>query len=649
MAEYFADISALGNEYQAYTDVPTTWAVPQDGSGRAGPGHAAAVPVAEVTFAAVPTTGACSVYGVTVTLTGVLSAASTAAAATALASSINATTTATGATVCQALLPLNRFVYARVKPGGGANDSIVQIMSRIAGADLNYNGGANASARVTNTFNNTAMTSPVDFAGGADGPFAYMYNVATVFGKSAGLTGTSLPSYGLLFNGTPGPSSPGLSDLVHVRTKRSGSDLTDAAWHTAGTMQAWLAQRNYLFDNGTVWSGDNGVYTATFKTYSTTGSECAIYVNTVVSFESRSQYGFVLQVGSTSWAATTFYGLRMLTNSFLTFRKCKFQESSDNIGMGYLAGAGTVAAQARADLSDSMSVFRGTGKRVWNLSANGTANSQCVMNGHVVLVVAATGTIAGLVSLGTNGNGTVEWIGGSISDSNGIYKCTNPVWLASSFAGQVVVDGVVGITDAAVGFPSSPTSTQRFLWNSPEGANKAFRLETPAYSVDWKGDGTFPYCGAAADLRGVNWSHRVTWTDAPSMRNSVTPLRLSRFYRSVAATKTITLELYIPDASTIRLDELVFAVSYMDSTDVWRNECVGGVGSQVLDDTRGAVLSSSTASWTANGVAAHSAKKLELTTAYPIKSGSEIVTRLSFCAPKSPAIVIYVSPELGVA
>lgn len=664
MAEYYCDISAVGQEYQAYAAAPTWGAgaadkpLPMDGSGKAGPGHSAAVAIAEIQITVLPADGnALAIAGATLTAKTTAAAknqwtigASIAACITNLRDLINTAGTGTAqcdaavsASVCALALALPYWQFARVKPG---TTDTLQIATRIAGADLNH--ASNSAVAITSSGWATPPTI-TQFAGGADGPFAYLYNTATIFGKSAGMTGTSYPQYGLFFAIAPGPSNPVLSDVIHCRTKRSGSNLAQGTWLTTGTINAWWQARSYLMDNGTVWSGDNGALTATFKTNSTTGNENYLGMASSVSFVSRGTNNFVLEVGSTAWAATQFGAFKAGGTNVLQFVRCKFAETSDNIGNGYVCRSGSAVNNVKADLSMSTSEFRGNSKPIFGPGANGCLNYSCVMNGHTVIVVAATTTLAAVIVFSTNTTGNVEWIGGEIRDTNGVYRCANPVSFASGVQAEAVIDGVVGVTDASASFTASATNIGKLVWNSPEGPNKGYRLETPRFAVDWKGDGTFPYAGAAADMRGVNWSHRVTWTSVPSPTFSVTPLRLSRFFRSASAIKTITLEIYVPDATTIYLDELALAVSYIDDTDVWRTEFLGGVSMQAATASRAAALSSSATSWTANGVASYSAKKLSITTAYPIKSGSEIIARLSLCASRSPSIVIYVSPELGVA
>jgi hypothetical protein len=206
-----------------------------------------------------------------------------------------------------------------------------------------------------------------------------------------------------------------------------------------------------------------------------------------------------------------------------------------------------------------------------------------------------------------------------------------------------MIDSVAGVSDPAVGFTASSGSFARLAWNQPEGPYKGYRLETPQFSVDWKGNDTFPYANAA-DLRGVPWSHRVTWTSIPSPFHVITPLRLSRLYRSASAAKTITVPLYVPDATTFYLDELQLLVTYLDASSVSRTERVGGARG-LRNGTRTA-LSAGAASWTASGVASHSAKEISLTTSQAIKQNSEIVVTLGLCASRSPSVAFYVSPEL---
>ncbi len=664
MADYYLDKSAIGNEYQAWASTPTWGALstdkplPMDGNGKAGPGHSAAVAIAEIQITVLPADGNTLVIaGATVTAKTAAAAknqwtisGSIATCVSNLVALLN--TSGTGVAQCDAAvsssasaltLALPFWQFARVKPG--ATDTL-QIATRIAGSTLNQ--ATNGAVAISSSGWGTPPTL-TQFAGGADGPFAYELNTATVFGKSDGQTGTAGPAYGLFFAVSSAPTDPTTADVIHVRTRRSGSDLS-TTWSTTGTASATWRSRNYLFDNGTVWSGDNGKLTVTFKNTngSSVASSFALGAGSLA-LNSRSKGNFEIQVAVTTSGTGSFIIASMTNGGRLSYKQSRFVEASDNIRtVSMCSDGGLTAAAVFIDMSDAFVQFRTTAKKLVSMTGSGTG-LRVTLNGMVVEVVSASSAIGAILdATGAAMSGIIEWIGGEVRDSLAGYRCTMPFNINVGVPIDSLIDGVVGVTDPSVGMTASATTRARLRWNSPEGPNKGFRSESPQYVVDWKGDGTFPYAGAAADLRGVNWSHRITWTAIPTAWAAITPLVLKRFYRSASATAAVTVELYVPNATTMYDDELELTVSYLDSSDVWQNESVGGVRALQFSGTRSA-LAASGVTWTANGVAAHSAKKITLTTANPIKEGSEITARLSLCTSRSPTVTFYASPELGVA
>ena len=642
MADFYCDISAIGAEYEAYADTPTTWAKPQDGNGRAGPGHAAAVAIGTINCASASASGAgiLAVLGVTVssTLTG-----TGAALAANIVAAINSAAGAAASIYSALLLPLNRLVYARQQPGTATT---VQIMLRIAGSD--WNG-------FTHTTAGTWATTPAmgAFSGGADGPFAYLFNTTSVFGKTAGNTGTAGPNYGLFFAPVGSVAEPGLNDVVHVRTRRSGANLVAPTWSTSGAASATWRARNYLFDNGTVWSGDNGRLTAAFKNTngSTVNSAFAVPPASGVTFCSREKYNFEMQLAVTASSNGTFQvaTFAAATGSFFAVNSCRLVEATDNLRNIVVGSESSSSTNALLDLSNSLVQWRGQMRSLFS-SALSSTGLRLVNNGLEIEVVSASSALGPTITISGGGvvSPSIEWVGGEIRDSLGVYRCANPISANAAIDLDANLDSVVGVTDPSIGFTASTVRRGRLRWNQPEGPNKGFRYETPQFVIDWKGDGTFPFEGVAADLRGVNWSHRITWNSVPSAQLGVTPVRLSRFNRAAAAMKTITAQLYVPDATAFYLDELEFVVSYMDASDVWRTEMVGGARSQQFSTAR-TLISASAATWTANGVASYSAAKLELSTAYQVKQGSEIVARLTLCRSRATPLTFFMSPELGVA
>lgn len=650
MAEYYADISAIGNEYQAYTDTPTTWAVPQDGNGKAGPGHAAAVAIASIDFTGVSAAGAGQVSLLGVTASSTLNA-SGAALATAVASAINGSGTAVSATYSALLLPLNRLVYARVDPG---QDTRVQVMLRIAGAD--WNGMTIAHAGLTGT------PTVVAFASGADGPYAYLYNTSTVFGKADNqASGSTGPQYGIFFNAAAGVANPGTTDLVHLRTRRGGSDLTAAEYSlttTSLTTFTWQA-RNYLADNGTVWSGDNGTLTVTFRRNMSASTAASINLPSggYVSFTSRAKYNLNIVAGSTNGSGALSVFVATAASSSVAAIRCKMTEHASHLTAATLNWClmNTGVTGIKVDYSESLFQFRGvtTSRNLLNAAASTVAYAARLF-GTSVEVIAATSSIGAFFTHGSAqgaGPNLIEWVGGAVYDSNGVYSCANPFNIDGTLGTQaIIVDSVAGITDPSLNFTTGGTSSHSLSgylrWVNPEGPNKAFRYITNRFTVDWKGDGTFPYANAAADLRGVNWSHRLTWNNTPHPLTGTECLRLSYFYRGAAAVKAVKVCMYVPDATTIKQDEIGGTVQYIDSSDIRRTEPIGALSILQYATSRAADLVSDTSTWVANGVASHSAKKLEVTTSQPVKSGSEIVVVLVLRKAQSPSITLYVSPEL---
>lgn len=637
MAEYYCDVSALGNEYQAYSDTPTTWGVPQDGNGKAGPGHSAAVAIATIDCASASASGAgsLSLLGVTVssTLTG-----SGSTLATNIANAINASGTALSATYSQALLPLNKTVYARVNPGLNTQ---VQIMMRIAGTD--WNGDIPVSGGTW-----TVAPTMGAFAGGANGPFAYLQNGSVVFGRPIG-------AYGLWPLGTLGKTAIAqASDVVHCRSKRGGSNLSFQVDFSASFSGTWKAC-NYLYDNGTIWAGDNGTLRAIIRNTAGSSVACSYTVpsSSTVNHVSRGYRNLDVELAVTAAASGYIsFGYISTANSVFGFQRCGLIERSDSLSTNRLCkllDLGSSAAGVRLDVTGSFFQSR-LSAIPWIYVGATTPTLFIKANGLTHEVVNASGPIGVTIngSVGTGWSGRVEWCGGEVRDSLGVYTCVSPISINSANTViEVLIDNVAGLTDVAMGVSANAFGKSYLWWNQSEGPNRAFRYESNTHTVDWKGNGTFPHCGVTS-LQGDSWSHRISWTSAPSANNPVTVLKLGKFYRDTAAVKTLTIQLYTPDSTPFYLDEFEVTLRYTDSSGVLRTETLGEGGIAAMGASR-TVVPSSAKSWTANGVANYSAEKLAITTAYAIKQNSEIAMTVALKASRGSTIVFYASPEIELS
>lgn len=661
MADFYCDISAVGNEYQSYADAMVWGAgvndkpLPQDGSGLAGPGHSAAVAIAELQITVLPANGN------TLTIAGAVLTAATSAAAknqwtisgaistcvTALVSLINTPGTGTAqcdaavsTSACAFALALPRWCFARVKPG---TTDTLQIATRIAGNDLNH--AVNSAVAITSSGWGTPPTI-TQFAGGANGPFAYLLNTTTVFGQpDYQTTSGEAPGYGLLFRAAPGPSNPGMADVVHLRTKRSGVDLATPIWslNNINVVTRDWSSRYYLADDGTVWSGDNGRLTITLRKIFNSSNTFSPRANSSVGFEARAKGGLEFAVSNRAGTG----GINLFgrtTNSNLLFKGCRFIEEVGHTNLvNFTLPTGNITSNI--DLTDSYFLFRGgmsSARYIYSNNGAASAITNLRLNGAEIEIEAAAGPIGAIFAMGGT-RSTFEWIGGAVRDSLGVYRCENPLASGATYH-DILIDSVDGVTDPTYGFTSDISSHQgRLAWSNTEGSPRAFRLSTSRFTLDWKDDGTFPYA-LATDMRGVPYSHRVTWTGAPQAYTAVSPIKISTFYRGAAAAKTIKLCLYVPDATTMYEGEFDVQVIYIDSGGFKRIESATEARLLQFSSARSALASDST-SWTANGVASHSAKKIEMTTAHSIKQNSEVVVRVGLAASRSPSVTFYISPE----
>lgn len=242
MADYYVDQGA----YASNLGATPTWGVPQEGDGTATTAAASSA-VASVLFNAVPTTGAFTLCGVAVSVTGVLSAASVDAAANALAANVNAATTAVGSGVASGLPQLRNLVFAR-GPSGGAPAGTCQVMMRAGSDKLNH--ATNALVAASHTFNGTAPTV-TQFVGGTGGCWGW-FLANQALGVSSSI---AIRTYGLL---AAAPmvayTVPGEFDDIIVRTGRN---------ITVTFTGAFLAQTTrfnpvtFVMDDGTTWTGDS--------------------------------------------------------------------------------------------------------------------------------------------------------------------------------------------------------------------------------------------------------------------------------------------------------------------------------------------------------------------------------------------------------
>ena len=253
MADWYCDPSAVSSGAYSATPVAggTTPTKPEDGNGKAT--GAATMATLVLQFVGIPTAGG-TVTIAGVTFTAVASGAtgnqfnavtSASTCATNLAAAINASTTAVVNPTMAVSCPLRNAVNAV------ASGASVTVYTRVAGSEWNS---------VTESETLTSFSISTQWAGGGDGAWGYLFNPASIAWPSSVGAGT----YGAF----PGSylGTPAAGDVIHIRTARSGANVTvtfptSALTVTLRNIGTVTTPLYYLADNGVKWSGDAGVLT----------------------------------------------------------------------------------------------------------------------------------------------------------------------------------------------------------------------------------------------------------------------------------------------------------------------------------------------------------------------------------------------------
>lgn len=292
MANYYLHHGA----YPAYADIPT-WGVSQDGDGTATGLSTSAIGSLLINAVAVATN--------TVTIAGaVLTAVAAGAGANQfnvgatvdiqadnIATSINAATNTTNSGTNNTSTQLRNWAYAR-GPSLGAPAGTVEIMTRVGSDKFNY--ATNSNVLMTSSGWGVAPTV-TNFTGGAGGVYGYFISTGVMFPSSVAAGNYGFLTYAM------GSSSivPGAGDTVYVRTKSGGSDIscTNSTFNNTSINVRIFSTvptnpTKVIFDNGTIWPGDNGVFKLS-KTYASGSMGITFNSQSYISFigKDRSDLG----------------------------------------------------------------------------------------------------------------------------------------------------------------------------------------------------------------------------------------------------------------------------------------------------------------------------------------------------------------------
>lgn len=664
MAQYYLDVSAPGNEYQVYADTPV-WGglaankpLPMDGNGLAGPGHAAAVAIAELQITVNPAdTNTLVIAG------AVLTAKTTTAAKNqfAIGGLISVTvmnlvalinTFGTGTAQCDAVvnvgssaaqLALPYWQFARVKPG---TTDTIQIAMRIAGLDLNFSANSNVSISSSGWATPPTLTQ---FAGGANGPLGYLWSTsASVFGKGLGL-------YGIQSQKSSGVTDPGLTaDIISIRSARSGASLSLSFTTTAGVSASLVCptatRRQYVVDHGALWTGDNGVFTLNFTSSGTASIVVRSADSTTFSWDGGALGGMLVNYTSSSTGNTlkfggsdTTYTQTLLVNVDLI--------AISNTSILNIGGFSSNISNARKILRNCRLTLRYAQTLFYN--DYGSAGTLLLMVACEVNYIGIAANVSGIVNVGSSGGGEARFVATKFSVDGGAWQVTNPVASgAANTAGEVTVifDNCNGIGASSFGMIASGVSmgtNRRFVWDDTDSSG-SYRVEYPSHSNEWINNGTFPTLSSLG-RNGLPLSSRTFWRlGGVTAERPAQVAKYSTYYNGASGAKTLILEVFSPVAEPPTLAAFNAFFKYIDTSGVVRYESVAEAWAKYAAGTA-TVMPASGASWTPNGVTGYEARRLSVTTTFSVRTGSEITLDLFIAAPPVAADrYVYINPEILV-
>lgn len=651
MAEHFCDHGA----YASALGTTPTWGVPQEGDG-SSKDAATASAIASVVFASVPTTGAISMCGASISTSGVIGAANVNAAANALATNINATTAAVSSAAAAGTPQLRNLVFAR-GPAGGAPAGTCQIMTRIGSATLNH--AANANVAIAQTLSPAATLSQL--AGGSGGCWGWLINPAAMGVASS----IAVVAYGALVTNPYASASadapsvsalPTGADVIYVRTG-AGQTITLPVTQGIGAGQTF--SHRIVFDTNTKWTGDSGLGEITIG-ISTGGGDVAVRLASNTSGLRR-----VVQ-------AIKRGGLRIHYTAGPAF--------SGNAQLRLYSASGNVSPALWQGVA--FSDVRGAGAAVgasFRFEAGGVFNVRLVDCDYLDQTARSsmTAPLGGTINDGcvaefdgcsftfnnTSGADPGPWWSGTIGPRSAIRLrgCSLGGWAfgkhrvfgpsSVSDAAELSAIGCTGINLGTSyvnlqngGLAQSGTATYSAITSAEPG--QGYRYEYRNGVVDWNPEAApaYPTLRALQQDGATKWSIKLDWFSTNNVVNPAAPLttpRLTAINRLATAARTVRVDFLSPQA--LNSFQVVLRVQYVDSGNVVRSESTVG---------QATALAASGDTWDgAASYPSHVAYRLQLTSSAAIKQGTELAAWLEMTdsPPGGSGIQVFVDPEVAIS
>ena len=644
MADYY-----LRHGAYTYSDTPT-FGTAQEGNGKAV--GLAVSATGRIVINSVPTSGAVTIMGASVSVTGVLNAASTSEAATALASNINTTTNIVNAGTCAYTPQLRQLVFAV------ATGSTVDIMTRAGGAEFNY--ASNSNVAIDVTLNNSPTVRQFGdtdngMQAGVDGCWGYFANGDTAYpGTSSGVMFfRGVRAYGVVTVQTNGVSGSTLASMIAGEKPTKTDTIHVAAYGTcdfrSGTVGNFIFSTQelvFLVDDGTLWPS----YTGEFLIKFTGGTGGLTQMRPRGVFAARQKGNFRLLFTSASNA----FGIGLFTNadSATFIRAIVEDEVSSN--RSWNISMATAGDNALVFYQSVIRMQRAAWTTLCSISIQGASLlfDECEFE-FPNLTQAAGGMVA--LSTGTHGatvgfrkckaTGATPRVFETISGTGTVHRGTS-MWAEDLIGFDIdnTLTGIVGLD------PANQHEESRMAVVSNVGPKRHFRLESTVGLIDWRSGQGYPTLDAYLP-DGTAWSYRFVWTSS-NVIVLFRPIRIFDLTKTCTLSngiRTIDLELLVNDAfdHLITKGHLGMSVIY-----------TAPGGAQYVESTypglhaimSSAALDTSSKSWTLNSFSGYVPRRIRLVTAQQVAANTEITVSLqAYQVAPSQNQTIFINPELSLS
>lgn len=646
MADAYVDQGA----YASNIGAAPTWGTPQEGDGSATTA-AAASSIASIAFGSVPTSGTFSCCGLSISTTGVIGAGSADAAANALATNINAVSSTVASGVAYGTPQLRNLVYAR-GPSGGAAAGTCEIMMRVGSTTLNY--ATNSNAAIASTFDGSPTV--VQFVGGTGGCWGwFLADVALGVSSSIAIRtyGLKLAKPMVVYTGW----TFGQHDDIIVRT---GRNITISLPSGCAGQAGKPTYTNFIFDNGTTWTGDSSTGQLTLAVTLWQGGAQTVgswaYASCYSSYTARTLGGLTvnLTASNTNGAGSVFLFYDTAATTYgAHFKKVKFVEQVGSSATNYWYMQMPTSGATRSQLSFVDCLLDFSAVQRTNIGASlidVAAPHTCQLIGNTIKYaltgVGGAALTVPLIKQRVTGAFGVQCRGNTIDIGQ---PQDLPIFSANSVtfsAGAVMVfenNKGAGITTGAVGlFSSANVADNSTLVFDNLAIGGAVKVENRRGYYEWN-PGQPTLSATAPD--GTPWAWLVYWTNAASAITLGTPgpSPITRVQSRLAdGARSWTLELLCDAVSVTNLPTLaVVEVQYVTPA--------GAVVAESVPIT----LSASPATWANVGVAPYNtwtAKKISGTTGSDVALDSLMQFRLRLDRPvaggSTAAFVLDPEPSL---